>query len=254
MAKPTHVFIAGGTSVNDRTHDKYPLNYINPAVWRAIAYKKKVDPSQLLIVVYTPSYEVRVRDQKAEHTRITGNKAKDPAYFWGIAKTSADKHKFKIKEIRSAEDLTKLLKDVTTIGSIQYFGHASFSEMFLEYSVDGRGLGTVKWGLDEAKKIKPTQFAPNAVFMTFGCYQGATGGLAEGLRKEWKVRTVGSISFTHYDAIGQNKPFPRSEKDDYMAFPPAAGAGALPASVNVTDSLKNVAQFDLSSEELAALK
>jgi hypothetical protein len=257
MAKATHVFIAGGVSVNDAKHDKYPYNFLNPAVWRAIAYKEKgkVDKAQLLVLVYTPSYEARVKDQKVEHPTVTGNTGKDPAYFWGIVKASALKHGFKCQEIKSAKDLTKALQDLDLIGSVQYFGHANPQEMFLEYSLDGLGRGTVTWGADQAKEVKPSKFAPNAVFMTFGCYQGEKGGLAEAVRKTWKTRTVGSISFTHYDTIGKNKPFPRSEKDDYLAFPPPTASDAAPKAVNVTKDLHGVKErFDLSAEELAAIK
>src|SRR5262249_46353157 len=70
-----HIIIAGGTSVNNATHDANPWNFLNPATRRAKALKTSVT-----LIMYTPSYERRVKDQKKEHSSVS-NQTKDVQYF-----------------------------------------------------------------------------------------------------------------------------------------------------------------------------
>ncbi len=69
MAPPTagvHIVIVGGVSVNDPgDHDQFPYNFINPAARRAIAFKGNTH-----VLMFTPPYEKRVRDQKKEHSTV----------------------------------------------------------------------------------------------------------------------------------------------------------------------------------------
>jgi hypothetical protein len=276
LAQGTHFFIAGGVSVNDvHGHDRFPFNFIWPTCWRAVAYwKAGVDAKGLRVLIYAPSYEIRVRDQEKEHPLVhmtylpdncpphdwkTGaywshvrgkHKRKNPNHFLDEAYMILKAEGLDLKPIpiRSADDLTNELNKEARIGSVQYFGHSRAGAMFLEYSVDGRGLGTVQWRGTEASHVQPAQFSPGAVFSTFGCYQGDPAGLALELRNLWAIATTGSVTFTHYKAIGQKKPFPTSEKRQYVYYPaPLASQefSSVPDTVNVTDKFEATEQFGL---------
>ena len=66
----SHILIVGGTSVNEKLdHDKYPLNFLDAAFYRAKAFE---DGGKVVMIMFTPSYEARVRDQEKEHERIVG--------------------------------------------------------------------------------------------------------------------------------------------------------------------------------------
>src|SRR5205823_1689893 len=95
-------------------------------------------------------------------------------------------------DIRSARELTEVLRATPRIASVHYFGHSAATQMFLKYSVSRPAEAEVVWGADEAKQVPRSQFLSDAVFASYGCSQGDPGGLADQIRKIWKIRTFGS--------------------------------------------------------------
>jgi hypothetical protein len=246
MADPTtgnHVVIVGGVSVNDPGgHDAYPYNFINPGAKRAIAFGKNVH-----LILYEPSYEIRVRDQLKEHSSVTitmvddcyvpmvsaascpslfKHKVKNVHHFLEVVRRSADKNGFGLSTIRTADDLTAKLNDFDAIETIHYFGHSNADYCFLQYSTTGKSpaIGEVVWGLDDAKKVDSSKFIQTATFATYGCNQGEVGALADQLRTQWKIRTIGSEGKTSYVPIGQGQAFPESASGYYQYPTPALGA------------------------------
>lgn len=225
----SHIFIVGGISVNDKDdHDLFPYNFINPAVRRAKQYVKDgVSASDVTIAMYTPSYETRALKQKKEHSTVQVSqlpcaswnflckkgvtaKPKNKEHFRDVARNASHAAGFTFLELRSAGDLTDLLKKTKPIASIHYFGHSNAASMFLEYSRDGRGKGTVTWGEAEAKNVPKSNFASDAIFVSYGCNQADSGGLVAQLHKLWGVTTIGSRGKTDYGPIGQGHAVPDS--------------------------------------------
>ena len=227
----SYIIIAGGVSVNDpEDHDRFPYNFINPAVAKAKALKAS-GASDIMIAFYSPSYEERVKRQSKEHPMVDPSylpcsqawwewactkgfisAPKDPGHFLRVANNSAAKAGATFKEIRSAADLTTVLLDAGTIDSLYYFGHSSQDNMFLEYSVSIASEGTVRWGKKEASSFHKTKFAAGAKFVSYGCNQGNPGGLVQQLSEKamWNIRCIGSVGRTDYLPIGQQKAFPAS--------------------------------------------
>jgi hypothetical protein len=214
-----HIIIVGGISVNDKNdHDKYPYNFINPAVRRAkalIAAKGSVQ-----MIMYTPSYETRVKNQKEEHS-IVENPKKDPEHFVKTVEAAAKKQGFTLHKIKSAAELTDKLKGFNDIATIDFFGHSNDKAMFLEYGSVTPEKSTDFWSKADAASIKPTQFTKSAVFASYGCYQGDPGGLAESLRESWRIRTIGSKDKTDFENTGRGATFPKSKKGYYEYPAPA---------------------------------
>src|SRR4051794_38460155 len=78
----THVIIIGGTSVNEKDHDKSPFNFINAGCWRAKDYPK----GTVRVIFYTPSYEKRVLNQSVESPKVDQKKLVKHTTFLGIDK------------------------------------------------------------------------------------------------------------------------------------------------------------------------
>ncbi len=226
----SYIIVAGGISVNDpQNHDQFPYNFINPAVAKVKALKAVgVSGADIAVALFAPSYEERVRKQRVEHKRVTPSylpcfwewackqgyeeRLKNPAHFTRIAADSTSKAGAAYFELRKAADLTDLLSKLATIHAIYYFGHSSAEEMFLEYSVSIASSGTVAWGKSAAAAIDKSSFAAGAKFVSYGCYQGDTGGLAQQLSDPslWGIRCIGSKGKTDFEPIGQLKSFPTS--------------------------------------------
>jgi hypothetical protein len=227
----SYIIIAGGISVNDaQDHDRYPYNFINPAVAKAKALKA-AGINNVAIALFSPPYEERVSRQKIEHSTVkqtylpcsqslwpwgcrngTISKPKNTRHFTDNASSSASTAGAGFFEIRSADDLTSVLGKLVTINSIYYFGHSNSLAMFLEYSVAIAGKSNVMWTKDDAKLVAQTKFAVGAKFVSYGCNQGDSGGLCEQLsdKSVWGIRCIGSQGKTDFVPIGQNKPFPTS--------------------------------------------
>jgi hypothetical protein len=260
-----HIIIVGGVSVNDPGgHDRYPYNFINPGVMRAREYLKAEPGSKVIMFIFAPPYEKRVMYQgvdppgppkaMAEHAKVTvGTITKCEPFLWvfetcttvkntrhfiDIAGKSAKDAGFDMREIRTADELTDALKLLRPIKTIDYFGHSSADAMFLSYNTDQSRFsgGEVTWGMTDAAKIPSSQFASGAAFYSFGCYQGDSGGLAQQIRAVWPgVTAHGSDGFSHFETIGQGKPFPRSDNGWYK-YPAHTGRGAPPARVLVPEA------------------
>ena len=220
-----HVIIIGGVSVNNTTHDGNPWNFINPAIRRAKALKTSV-----VLILYTPNYERRVANQKDEH-RAVENPKKDPDYFAKKVESLAKEHGFTLHKIKSADELTAQLKAIDSIETIDFFGHSNIDSIFLEYSSIEDSVSKDTWKLADAKHVRPSQFADSAVFASYGCYQGDAGGLAEKLRDQWKIRTIGSRKTTNFEITGPfgGPTFPTST-GGYVEFAkPTPGKPSPPA-------------------------
>ncbi|MBR0665990.1 hypothetical protein GXW71_16645 [Roseomonas hellenica] len=235
----THVIIVGGISVNDPGgHDRFPYNFMNPAVARARKYG-----SNVLIIIFAPSYETRVEKQDKEHNSVTytysdtclwglfsaescpaliRSKQRNPRHFLNVLSKAAGGGKFSVQEIRDKQGLTDKLKNLASIASIDYFGHSNPEYMFLEYSVSVSGSGTVTWGDADAAAVPAGKFEAGAGFISFGCNQGDPKGLAEQLRARWRIRTVGSNGKTDFAPIGRGEPQPSSALG-YYEYPAAGG-------------------------------
>jgi hypothetical protein len=212
-----HIIIVGGTSVNNATHDANPWNFINPAIRRGKALKTSVS-----VILYTPSYERRVANQKKEHSSVE-NPKKDPQYFANKVESVAKDNKFTLYKITSAADLTAKLKTFTSIATIDYFGHSNPNAMFLEYSSLEDSVSKDYWQASDAPTIKPSQFTKSAVFASYGCNQGDAGALAEKLREVWRIRTIGSRGKTDFEITGPfgGPTFPTSA-GGYVEYPAPA--------------------------------
>lgn len=214
----SHIIIIGGTSVNNSTdHDNFPLNYINPAIRRGKAIGKSA-----IIIMFTPSYERRVENQKNEHTSVD-NPTKNKQHFIKIAENAAKDNGFAFHKITQASELTKHLKAAAPIASIDYFGHSNVSAMFLEYSSVKDNESTETWSVADSGGLTPTDFTKTAVFASYGCYQGEAGGLADKLRETWRIRTIGSRGDTSYKKAGVHggPTFPTSASG-YVEYPAPA--------------------------------
>jgi hypothetical protein len=259
-----HVIIVGGVSVNDpERHDLYPYNFIDPGVMRGKEYLRADPGSKVVLFIMTPPYEKRVLyqgvdppgDNKAvpedddvkmtyvkncttwlfyEHCTTT----KNTRHFIDVAAKSSKAAGIDIREFQTADQLTDGLKLLSPIKTIDYFGHSSADNMFLSYNTNQATLagGEVMWGMVDAARIPSHQFAPGARFYSFGCYQGDSGGLAQQIRAVWPgVTAFGSDGYSHYQPIGQGKPFPRSTNGWYM-YPAHSGRGTPPARVLVQEA------------------
>jgi hypothetical protein len=237
-----HVLIVGGVSVNDPGgHDKYPYNFINSAARRAIAFRGNAH-----VLLYAPSYTIRVRKQKSEHRSVQitlvdecalplrldicpnlfVTKVKNPHHFLDVLRGSGSKNGFAVATISGADDLTAALNGFESIETVHYFGHSNKTLMFLQYSTTGQlpAVGEVIWGKDQAANVKASQFTSTATFATYGCNQGEVGGLAESLRELWRIRTIGSQGKTDFDTIGQGMTFPKST-GGYYEYPTPTQTG-----------------------------
>jgi hypothetical protein len=207
-----HVIIVGGVSVNDvRHHDRSPFNFLNAGARKAKTYSA----GGVRVILYTTSYEIRALNQEKESPLVDRNKldmwvnpafgggqrVRDTQYFIKIMETAATGIGFTLTKISSAGDLSEVLQRCLHIETLDYFGHSNQDFFFLDYSSDGRGLALVKWGLDDARKVSPSVFDPSATFSSFGCHQGDAAGLAEKLRAEWKIKTIGSEGNTDFESV-----------------------------------------------------
>jgi hypothetical protein len=241
-ADATHVIIIGGVSVNEPGHDKYPFNFIDPALRRGQGYGRNVQ-----YIFFAPSYEERVRGQKNEYpwiwwnTRPTDGCAKDstwhkvwhtepdkwekdPDHFLIYVRQQAKSHRGVVTPIRTAADLTAALNKVPRIASIDYYGHSDANSMFLDFGIDGTFASKQVWGKKQAVGLPAIKFIRWAVFSSFGCKQGQDDALAEQLRDLWKIRTIGAEGKTDYVAIGKDKTtmFPDAPGGYYQYFEPSA--------------------------------
>jgi len=210
----THVVIIGGVSVNNKTHDRNPWNFINPAFRRAKAIKRSV-----VMIMYTPSYERRVTNQKTEHSSVD-NPKKDREYFAKVAEGLAKKDGFTFVKITNAGELTTVLKNLKETETIDYFGHSNDKGAFLEYSSIEDSVSKDYWRVTDAANVPASKFSSGAVFASYGCNQGDPGGLAEALRKQWGIRTIGSVGKTDFEITGPygGPTFPTSA-GGYVEYP-----------------------------------
>jgi hypothetical protein len=255
----THVVIIGGISVNDPgRHDRFPYNFINPGIKRAIAYRQAKKPVSVIVVA--PPYRIRVRDQRVEHKVVEMtwldscrvdrhvpppcpqgskvHKIKNPDHMLNVLRASARKHRFALIEIDRRAQLTGTLNSFGKIESVDYFGHSDKTRLFLIYSTTVAGAAEETWAADEAAKVPASKFTPTATFTSFGCNQGDAGGLASKLRELWGIRTVGSEGKTDYGPIGQGKAFP-SSADGYFEYAKPRttdGRRVLPARERIPSS------------------
>lgn len=224
-----YIIVAGGISVNDPgRHDAFPYNFLNPAVAKAKQLRGRGD---VIVAVFTPSYEERVKSQDKEHSTVKHttlpcsaawwewacNKGyidapRDPQHFVRVGRKHAADAGATFKELRSAADLTGVLNAASSIDAVYYFGHSNKKDMFLEYSVSVPGSGTVTWGAAQAAGVSKSKFAGGAKFVSYGCNQGDAGGLAQQLSEtsRWGIRCIGSKGKTDFVPIGQGKPVPDS--------------------------------------------
>lgn len=238
-----HFVIIGGVSVNDKTHDKFPFNFLNGGF-----RKGKSLSGEKTAVVFAPSYELRATNQKKEHPKVkvvqncTSHSVtvipllysyewksceNDKRHFLNIARKSAAANGMKYREIRKAHELTDILKGTTGIESIHFFGHSNAANLFLEYGAVVSAKSTVTWGESDAKKVPAANFKKNAVFSSYGCNQGDKGGLAEKLHGIWGITTVGSEGKTDFSPIGQGKTHPTSAGGYYKYD----GGGRTPVTI-----------------------
>jgi hypothetical protein len=154
------------------------------------------------------------------------HKVKNVHHFLDVITRTANKNGFGLSTIRTADDLTAKLNSFDAIETIHYFGHSNRDYCLLQYSTTGTppAIGEVVWGLDDAKKVNPSKFVPTATFATYGCNQGEIGALADQLRTQWKIRTIGSEGKTSYVPIGQGQAFPDSVSGYYQCPTPTLGA------------------------------
>jgi hypothetical protein len=244
MAPPpggTHVIIVGGVSVNDPgEHDRYPYNFINPAVARAKDYK-----SDVVMLVFAPPYETRAMHQANEHSQVTLTyrdacyfgawDAKDcPAlfktkevnlrHFLDVAQGAAKANGFTVIELRTAADLTTELSKLKPIATIDYFGHSNAKSLFLQYSTGvSPGKAEVSWGVADAAKVPASNFLGGSRVTSFGCNNGDAGGLMEQLRDKWDITAVGSEGRTDSEPIGRGEKRPSSAGGFYV-YPKGAKA------------------------------
>src|SRR4051812_9309953 len=187
----THIIIAGGTSVNEKLgHDKYPLNFLDAACQRARAFQ---DGGKVVMLMFTPSYEARVRDQRDEHERVVGcgnirwffgrcsplqtgakylneDGTKNENYFYDLTKERAQQGRFLLDTIRSASDLTSKLDNSSwaKIATVHFFGHSNKNQCLLDYGIDGQSLAKQTWGINDAKQVSGAQFDNSALFASYG--------------------------------------------------------------------------------------
>lgn len=251
-----YLIVVGGISVNDpEEHDRYPYNFINPAIAKAKALKKGgVGGSDITVVFFAPPYEERVKKQVKEHAKVSPSHLpcsqawstwlcekgfidppKDPSHFTNVARNSASGAGAPFAEIRSANDLTSLLNKAATIDSIYFYGHSNSKLMFLEYSVSVASSGTVTWGATEAAGVAKAKFAAGAKFVSYGCNQGDPGGLAQKLSESasWGIRCIASKGKTSFEPIGQGEAFP-SSAGGWVAY---TDGRLEPAAVDITTIL-----------------
>lgn len=232
-----HYIIAGGTSVNENQghHDRYPLNFLDAAYAKAKQLKADDKSANVIVLMYTPSYEARVRDQESEHERVTGcpkwktwlslckpldtrasrtNVDGEPnaEYFEDVMEERAKEVGFQLVPITSRSELTSELNDTDRglITSVSYFGHSTAESFLLDYGIDGLRASADRWGFDQIKDVSAGRFAPGARFASYGCKQGDPGGLAQAVSFGWKIETTGSQGNTDYGVIGGGATYPDS--------------------------------------------
>jgi hypothetical protein len=214
-AQGKHVIVIGGVSVNESTHDKYPQNFIDPALRRGEAWGKDVH-----YLFFAPSYERRVRNQKSEHPLVFIRRRlmqdqcgdydprhlthweKDPQHFYWTVKNSAHAAGYDFTAIKNRNELTAALQNIGTISTLEYYGHSDHDELYLDYGIDGSINSYQRWGSNQAAAIPASKFAPDAVFASYGCKQGQAGGLAHRLRNRWKIKAVGAEGRSDYAVMG----------------------------------------------------
>lgn len=222
-----HFVVIGGVSVNDKTHDAFPYNFINSGVRKA----KKI-AGDVTVVIYAPSYVRRVENQSKEHSTVTVTQSCSSADVFGYKITywcEDNKRHFldvtkkavlgagkKYKEISTAADLTSVLVAESKIESIHYFGHSNPDSLFLEYSSVSPGSSMDYWGASDAASVPKANFASGAQFVSYGCNQGDRGGLAEKLHALWDITATGSDGKTDFGPIGRGETYPTSANGYYQ--------------------------------------
>jgi hypothetical protein len=236
-----HVIIIGGTSVNEPHHDKSPFNFINSGCWKAKKYPK----GTVRVLFYTPSYEKRALDQDKESPKVDRNEllihthvlgidllhigcTPDKDFFLKVVKRSQAVTGFGLTTIASAADLTAELNKFDPIQTLEYFGHSNAEKFLLNYGIDGRGVATDTWGIDQARGVLASQFARGAKFISYGCNQGASPGLAEKLRGAWGIEAVGAEDKTDFDHVLPPHWLPASRGAWYRYPERATDSGPFP--------------------------
>ncbi len=226
----THVVIIGGISVNDPKHDKYPYNFINPAL--RLAKELKARGKTVLVLMHAYSYEQRVLKHEDEDRRVQYDDVPDDKrkhHYWNVTKKTTDANQIPLKAFLRPSDLTAELNALPAIESIHYFGHSDAHAMFVQYHVDSKGPDR-KWGPIMAGNVQKAKFVPGASFVSLGCFQAEPGGLAAKLRDMWGIRTVGAHVRTDYSStVDDLKIFPYT-KEGYFEYPaPVPGSSGPPA-------------------------
>jgi hypothetical protein len=216
QAQGTHVIVIGGVSVNEETHDKYPRNFIDPALRRGAAWGQNVH-----YIFFAPSYEKRVLKQEKEHPlvfirlrliqdqcatydprhRLT-HWEKDPEHFYKVVRNTAASAGYDFTAIKNRNQLTEALQKIPTISTLEYYGHSDHDELYLDFGIDGTRNSYQRWGNGQAESIPASKFPSDAFFASYGCKQGQDGGLADRLRNRWKIKAVGAEGRSNYAVMG----------------------------------------------------
>jgi hypothetical protein len=245
----THVIVIGGVSVNEETHDKYPLNFIDPALRRGASWGKNVH-----YIFFAPSYEARVQKQKKEHPlvfirrrlmqdqcasydpRHLAHWEKDPEHFLKVVRNTASSAGHEFTAIRTTSALTATLQKIGAISTLEYYGHSDHDEMYLDYGIDGSIKSLQRWGAAQAAKIPAAKFTPGAVFASYGCKQGQAGGLAFSARNKWKIKAIGAEGKSDYVVIGDGESLFPDAPGGYYLYPAPTKSNSEPSRQRIAKS------------------
>ena len=207
-----HVVVVGGCSVNEPNHDAYPTAFLEAGVSRIKQQPMQGRINQSVMIMFTPSYTLRVLKQKVEHPEVHPNG--NPRHFWNFMVDCAGRNGFTLLEARSGGDVTRLLKQSAQIQLLDFFGHSNKKRWLLDFGKDGTDNSTEAFGREDLMQLA-NSFTNDALFASFGCFQGQPIGLCHMAAYFLHIRAMGSTTRTDYERRDATTMLPSGSYQEY---------------------------------------